>query len=146
MARNLAPKLATGICPMAAMCGRADVFSGLGEAPQLSKISLPGSQIDQTLLNAQNAINQMFNIRNDLVLLDARRAVEICGARKLRAGSQAVAHSGDIVDIFMFKERIRKGNFRLCGQVVPHGVVEKEVACSSTPCDGFAPGIMPAQW
>ena len=41
MARNLVPTLATGIFPMTAMCGRADVFAGLGKRLNWTRFRRP---------------------------------------------------------------------------------------------------------
>ena len=87
MGKNLVPSLTTGIPPIMAMSGRADMISSLEDCPEIPELSLVTSDKDSALTTQQRHVRLLFNIRSEISMLDAQKAIGMCGNRRLRAGS-----------------------------------------------------------
>ena len=116
----------TGATPLTAMCGRSDVLAGLETVPQTNDLpSVDDDKNTSALMKAQKNIRRLFDIRQSIILNDARKAVSVCNSRRIRSGRARVLSSGMKADVFPPSEKLWQENFRYCSKIASRGIVEK---------------------
>ena len=125
MARNLIPSLNSGIAPLSAMTGRSDIFAALEQVPQRPMVDERQNFLEDVETTVQRNIHELFNLRSELIVRDARQIVSTCDKRRLRAGTKYSYVQGENIDVFVPARKEWSGGFRFGAQAGSHAFVEK---------------------